>query len=619
MRDGLPHIPPTSPLQSLLDDLAHIKTLPEMTEAASITELSQRFLHSQAANRLRPLLPKASPQALDIILRSATIVALRGEQPLFRQGETGDALYVLMSGRLRLRIEGPTGPQALPDVRPGQPIGEFAVLTGRPRSATVIAARDSLLLKIKRKQFDALTEQFPDFAVTLAKTMAERISPTPQNARADRPRPGLAAHAKTIALAPLDDTDAFRVVERQLRRYLGDDEGVLFLDRDFFASQYDWLQGQEPIVSSLLATHEDRFALVIYVADATDSVWSARCIRQADTIFFVASDQASSKREHPLERRARRDAPATPRSLVLMHATSVQQPTHTMRWLRNDRFAEHYHVQPGDSAPMRRWGRRLTGDATGLVLSGGGARAFAHAGVWRAIQAHGLPIDYFAGTGVGALMAASFAASCEDNVPDGALFDAPTKIDRILKSYFGDRNIEDLWVPFFCVCTDLTTADAVTIDRGPLWQAVRASLSVPGLLTPVVNGPRVLADGGLVDNLPVAEMRRRCPDDRIIAVNAVPAKVRPNAFDGAVALGPAHRWLAFGRRKSPGVVSPLMRALEVNGLRQPSWNEGPAQLLIEPYAQSVGPMDHTDVPAAATAGYEAAHRKLKAWSESRSR
>ena len=636
MRQQRPtHIPQTNPTLSLLDALKMVRER-SAADDASAAEAGRRFLEQQATAVLRPLLPGADPDALRDVLMSSPMVPLQAEQVLFRQGDGGDAMYVLVSGRLRQTIDGE--PRGLPDVHPGQLVGEFSLLTARPRSATVTARRDSLLIKIGRAQFDALTERFPQMGLCLAKDMAERVSrgsgSTDSNARL----------AKTIAIAPTDDSDAYRIVAAQLRQFLGASRDILFLDSRAFASQYRWLcspqkeHAQEPLVGSILAAEEARFRFIIYVADPTDTVWSARCLRQADRVLFVAKGESTPSTEHPLERCASRAAPSTPRSLVLLHGPQVEQPTGTIRWLKNNRFGEYYHVRPGDSAPMRRLVRRMTGEAIGLVLSGGGARGYAHLGVWRAIEELGIPIDYFGGTSMGALMAASFAmpfsyshvlAASDDMANAQALFDktfpivslmASFKINRVLRAYYGDGAIEDLWVPFFCVATDLTSAEPVLIDRGPIWKAVRASLAIPGVFSPVIDEDRVLVDGGVIDNLPVAEMRRRCHSDRIIAVNAVPRKVTSHHYDCIDAVSGwrmlLNRMIPFGRRrKVPSIVRTLMRSLEVNSIRRTRIQQAQAQLLIEPHARSLGLLEFEQYRTASAAGYEAAKRNLQNWVE----
>ena len=148
----------------------------------------------------------------------------------------------------------------------------------------------------------------------------------------------------------------------------------------------------------------------------------------------------------------------------------------------------------------------------------------------RALDEAGIPVDAIGGTSIGAVMG-SFRALDLDAatreawalsgfVDSGNLF-PPTlpvlsfssarKVRDLLESpaYLGDRLIEETWIPFFCVSANLTKAETVVHDRGPLATAVRASLSLPGIFPPVRMGPDLLVDGGVLNNLPVDIMRER--------------------------------------------------------------------------------------------------------------
>ena len=184
----------------------------------------------------------------------------------------------------------------------------------------------------------------------------------------------------------------------------------------------------------------------------------------------------------------------------------------------------------GDVDHHARLARHLTGRAVGLALGGGGARGFAHAGVLQALGEIGIPVDCYGGTSMGAGLAAAGAmqldarqiranlqrAFIDSNVtrawtlPFVSLLET-RRLDEALVALGDGRDIEDLWVPYFAVSTNLTAMAIEIIDRGPLWKATRASASMPMVFPPVFRNGDVLVDGGLLDNLPVAAMRERCP------------------------------------------------------------------------------------------------------------
>ena len=173
----------------------------------------------------------------------------------------------------------------------------------------------------------------------------------------------------------------------------------------------------------------------------------------------------------------------------------------------------------------------------GLALGSGSARGLAHIGVLRAINETGINIDVIAGTSMGALIGAVFAAGKLDGLtarfldfdwksiitlldpvfPRSGLIDGQ-KITDFVRAHVPATNIEDLPIPFRAVATCIMSGEEVVFGTGDLIEAVRASISVPGIFTPVRNDGRVLVDGGLVNPVPVSVVRAMSAD-LIIAVD----------------------------------------------------------------------------------------------------
>ncbi|HUQ85436.1 MAG TPA: patatin-like phospholipase family protein [Candidatus Limnocylindrales bacterium] len=174
----------------------------------------------------------------------------------------------------------------------------------------------------------------------------------------------------------------------------------------------------------------------------------------------------------------------------------------------------------------------------GLALGSGGAKGLAHIGVLKALSGAGIKIDYIAGTSIGSLIGAYYAANpsmekLEDfilglNALQGyRLFDPimkggiikGDKIELLINSILKDANFDNLRIPFAAVATDMKSAEEVILRSGDLAKAVRASISVPPVFTPVTFGKKSLADGGLSDPVPV-EVVKGMGADIVIAVNA---------------------------------------------------------------------------------------------------
>ncbi len=175
----------------------------------------------------------------------------------------------------------------------------------------------------------------------------------------------------------------------------------------------------------------------------------------------------------------------------------------------------------------------------GLALSGGGARGLAHIGVLKILEQEGVPIDYLAGTSMGGLIAAAYAtglspdlmeqealrmaslrrllALADPSLPRRGLFKGQ-KVREYLARHLGDRTFDDLRVPLTLVAVDLNTGREVFLNQGQIADAVRATVALPGIFTPVEWDGQLLVDGGLLDNLP-ADAVRQMGADVVIAVD----------------------------------------------------------------------------------------------------
>jgi NTE family protein len=194
---------------------------------------------------------------------------------------------------------------------------------------------------------------------------------------------------------------------------------------------------------------------------------------------------------------------------------------------------------------MKRHKKRI-----GLALGSGGARGWSHIGVIKAVLDRGIEPYCVAGTSMGALVGAAFASGRIDalhqvamdldwkriayfflelSLPRMGLIDG-TRIVEFVKEYVSPVNIEELALPFAAVATDISTGDEVVLKAGNVIDAVRASIAIPGMLTPLVRDESLLVDGGLVNPLPIS-VARQLGADFVIAVDItrapLPTRSRP--------------------------------------------------------------------------------------------
>ena len=168
------------------------------------------------------------------------------------------------------------------------------------------------------------------------------------------------------------------------------------------------------------------------------------------------------------------------------------------------------------------------------------------------------------------------------------------KVLRLMKSLYGDRAIEDLWTPFFSISTNLTRARVDVDRRGPLWRAVRKSMSIPGVFPPIIEDGDVIVDGGVVDNFPVERMASRADCGTVIGVNVAPAvdKVKPYRFGPElsgwqVLRGRVLPWAK--KMRAPSLVGSLLRTQEINSVMALRSGLRFVDLLVEPVGRPLPP------------------------------
>jgi NTE family protein len=469
-----------------------------------------------------------SPESYREIEENLEVVHLKGGEWLFSQGEPGDSMYMVMGGRLRAlgRSDG-GGDRTIGEISRGESVGEMALITDEPRSASIVAIRDSILIRLSKASFERLIRSQPDLLLNLSRLVIRRLT------RSQRGR-GRNSRIRSIAVVFAGESVAREEFIRRFSAALGVHGSTLNLNRErveALSGIFPAAEGTEAdrYLASWLDEQDGKHRFLVYEAEDTDSPWTRRCIRQADRVLVVAG-----AKEDPAPRGVEADLLVAPgplanasRDLVLVHMGEEHAPSGTNRWLDPRGSLRHYHLRWGRGADMERLARVLAGKGVGIVFSGGGAKGFAHIGVLKALREASIPIDMVGGTSMGAILAAGISADWDFDTylrtclqsfsrgnPMGGIslmplvsFFSGERLDSLLKGHFGGGEIEDLWIPFYCASSNLTTGSVEFHDRGPLWKALRASASLPGVFPPVVYGNHLHIDGGTLDNLPVSAAR----------------------------------------------------------------------------------------------------------------
>ncbi|KAM9734388.1 patatin-like phospholipase domain-containing protein 7 isoform 1-T3 [Menidia menidia] len=510
-------------------------------------------------------------------------MAVEAGRAVYRQREKSDSTFIVLSGRLRSVIMKEDGKKELiGEYGRGDLIGVVEALTHQNRATTVHAVRDSELAKLPEGALSSIKRKFPQVVTRLIHLLGQKILQQvngPLTARSlALHTPGSqwdagiqASNLSTVAVLPVSEEVPLTAFTLELQHALLAIGPTLLLTSDVIkqrlgAAALDSVH--EYRLSSWLGQQEDIHRIVLYQTDYTLTPWTQRCIRQADSIIIVGlgeQDPAVGELERMLEGSAVR----AQKQLVLLHREDGPPPQGTVDWLNmRSWISRHLHL----SCPRRVFSKRslpkllelyqrvfekaadrhsdfsrlariLTGNAIALILGGGGARGCSQVGIVKALCESGIPVDLIGGTSIGSLMAALYAEDRSHSrmrmrarewamemtsvfkkildltYPVTSMFSGAA-FNSGLSNIFKSKQIEDLWISYFNITTDITASAMRVHTDGSLWRYVRASMSLSGYLPPLCDPKdgHLLMDGGYINNLP-ADVARSMGAKVVIAID----------------------------------------------------------------------------------------------------
>ena len=511
-----------------------------------------------------PLFAPLDDESLDRIASTASSVEVRSDDWLFHEGDPASALYVVLAGKLEVCSGSGEASTALRVLRRGAVLGELAVLTGGRRSAAVRARRDCQLLRLGRGEFEALCDRQPAFRRRLTESLATQLAES-QGRTEPAPR------RSTTVLVPGEPGAPVAAVAARLAGLLGD------------AGSLAVLHGEDDERNSALRLDHaeadaERVLLVALQPIGEGDSWTEFCIRQADRIVLVS--RCANPPSYPSDSGAQAGAE------ILVVGRGPALPS----WIEGLRPALIHRVgeQPG-FARLERLARRLSERALGAVLSAGGARAFAHIGILAEIEAAGYVVDRVGACSMGSTVGALYAGGLSPEqirefaharTIEGNHFlrhgsRAVEVLARELEEHLEGARIEDLARDFFCVSTDLGAGELVVHRNGSLAEACHASMALPAVATPAVQGERVLVDGAVLNGLPVDIMDAE-QDGPILASDVTGRSARMARWVG--------RWVrsAEDQRGELPLFDVAVQALDVASQRSIDEGRQRASLVFEP-------------------------------------
>jgi NTE family protein len=555
-----------------------------------------------------PLLAGLDPALLTQLAESSESVALRAGEYLFREGDEGDALFIVDSGRLEAVAEGEG--EVIRVLSRGDAIGELALLTGEPRSASIRARRDSSLLRIGREVFAEAIEDAA-FAASLLQTLGRQL-------RLSRAvEPGSQGPPPVVAILGLGSGAPTREVAEGLRERIAAWDSVALLEAP--AAADDGADSRRTQFAELLDRAErDNGRVLLLADDDGDAEWRTFCTEQADRTLAVAGDSDSRPAALPAGCDLVLGAPAIDTARLVT---------------KLDPRTTHMVSAESRGAGLDRLARRLSGRSVGVVLSGGGARGFAHIGALETLLDAGVVIDRVGGCSMGAMLGALLASGlspreirdvCQAEMVEQNPFNDYTlpvvalirrgKATAMVRRMFGEKLVEELPLGYFSVSADLIAGELVVHSRGSVFVAVGASINIPGISPPLPDDGRLLVDGGVLNNLPV-DVMAATGEGPVIAVD-VTSRYEPNVGVSrrprARVLQERFRELVVGDATPlPAFPEILMRTLVLGSIDTAETAQQFADVVIEPEVSAHALMAFEELDEIVEKGRVAAARALE--------
>ena len=607
---------------------------PEMADSVS-DQARERVDRTNVATMVAELMGSSDQALVQQVVDRVEWRRLEAGEVLFRQGDLADAAYFVVGGRLMVLAATSDGSDELiAELGRGEVVGELGLLDRAPRSATVRAVRDTTLAAFSTIMFEELVATSPQMMLNVTRGILTRLR-KPAQRKFDR------AASLTIAIAADIDADAMvsAIVDEIARfgtaKHLSSDRVDRTLNRTAI-SQVATDNVGVPRLAEFMHEADVGNDHVVLQTDREMTAWTRRALRQADRVVVVCSPNPDAAERALISEifATLGDASHVATMLAVLHPATADRPRRTAALVGAWRVDDVVHLRSGSSADIGRLARLASGHGYGLVLSGGGGRGLAHLGVLRALHEQGIPVDEVAGCSMGSVIAAGVALGeageslmelverqcrrlLDYTLPVVSLVKGG-RVTKNIEDTFGSFDIEDLWLPFYCVSTNLTTSHLEVHRRGSTALALRASIAIPGVLPPVPHAGHLLVDGGVLNNLPFEVMRDNSTVETIIAVDVAPDQGPQARADFGMSVS-GFQALGASLRPSesiyPSLTSVLLRSMLTGAVRnqKASMIDGSIDLLLALHLPGIGLLDFEHCREVADAGYAAAKPAIDDW------
>ena len=599
--------------------------------------------HSPLNGYLHEILLKLFGGSLDAAMLQSFEAAiswqeLKSGEYLFKQNDAADAIYIVVAGRLQVCQKNSTThiERTVGEVKHGEIVGKMAMFPQEKRSASIFALRDCVLARLSHTEFQALTQKYPQIFYHITHTTLKRLNNPSAQPKIGEPK----AEINNIAIVAANEHTDLNIFAKNLNKALSNIGKTLLLNPQNPGKNADLpqeLSEDDPDfsykITTWLAQKEQKNRFILYQTDPDPSPWTLRSLRQADLILVVADAQSPPYPSPQLKKLLYHAQPNSKANiyLALLHPPE-STPQNTAIWLQNYPAKNHFHIQNHTPESYNRLARIVAGKCIGLVLGGGGARGLAHIGIIKALREHHIPIDAVGGTSMGAVIGTSIALNwqtesmeeiCKKTFSNWRLlkdYTLPTvsiikgkTADEDLQKIFGNTQIEDMWLNYFCVSSNLATSDIEIHQSGSLAQALRASASLPVIFPPLITNQKMLIDGGLINNLPADIMYQKFGGKTILAdVMAhdnleIIGKKKPSLLSFLL-----EKTLNIPQKnRTPDILEIILRASLINSSQKTKHLRTQAAMFLQPPVKNFGLLDMGSITKIAEIGYQYTNHYLE--------
>jgi NTE family protein len=526
------------------------------------------------------------PDVVSAIAAKLRYVHYRHGEVVFLEGSVGDSLYLIESGQVKISTGSGIDEKLINYLGPGNFFGEMAILLNQRRSANVTVVIDADFWVLRKFDLDELLEEYPSIALHLSRELSRRLTTTlRQPIRQEKHNLIAVVGRRPWQLAA------------SLSQMTGERVVLFDLTETNLVEQVDaHLPDEVVVLDAMPGLSEEELAESLGIL-----------VEAYDRVMVAISPERQG---------------IGVKGLQLAEVTvllDVAQPP----WMSSLSSGPIWHSAVTPDA-IDRITRRLAGRVVGLALSSGGARGLAHVGVLRVLEREGIPIDVLVGTSVGSLVGGLYAAghSVEEiahfaldfqnrlkirsglldlNLPPRTGLIGGRRFRNYLDHIFKSVTFEQLKIPFYVVATDLLTGEEVVFEKGSVADAVRASTSIIGIVSPHQYDERFLVDGGAVNPLPASVLAEKGADI-IIASRTIPSL---EGERGGAAQS-SRRWKSLNNIL--GVLSNYQSIMEREIIKT---RLSPVDVLIHPRVEIYSAMDYQHAADFIRLGEEAAELAVK--------